>query len=409
MALVACRAALAAGCAVAAWRSVRLAMADWVARAGTIDALENAVPYAPDDGRLLARLAIAKANAGDASPAVDAELARAERMDPLNSDVLMARGLRAEFQGDDRQAEKYLLRAVQMDAQFKPAWTLANFYLRTNQTDKSWPMIEHMLNLEPFGYDPALLFELCWRAADGDAQRVQRLIPDRGGRRMQYVGFLVGTERLDAAIAAWPPALKSTDRGDAQDSPALIRFVEAMAGANRTGAAVTAWNELVDRGVVRSGKLDPAKGASVADTDFQFPMNGRGFEWRLAEVAGVSTETVTGKLELETNGDEPEQFQALSTLAPVMPGKRYRLAWKSEGAKLSAPKDPGFSLSVVQQPGNVATVCTALMTSESCEFASLPGDGTGLATIELGYRRAQGTTRVTGTLELWGVHLEPLP
>ena len=94
-------------------------MADWVASAGTVDALERATRFAPNDGRLLARVAIVRSDTGDPSPAVDADLRRAAQACPLVAGVLMALGLREEFRGDNAKAEGYLVHAAEIDHQFK--------------------------------------------------------------------------------------------------------------------------------------------------------------------------------------------------------------------------------------------------------------------------------------------------
>ena len=125
----------------------------------------------------------------------------------------------------------------------------------------------------------------------------------------------------------------------------------------------------------------------------------------------------SGSLRLEINGDEPQSFEVLSTLAPVLSGARYRLHWKSDGSGLSAPQDPGFGFSIVQA-GGVVTPCPPLLATgnTACEFVALAGTKIGQrrgpkghigkARIELRYARAQGTTRVSGVLQLFEVRLE---
>lgn len=422
MASVLVRLALIAGCVLVVWRSVRIAVADRIASAGTAEALERALRYAPNDERLLAREAIARSDGGDSSPEVDRQLRRAEEMNPLDSAVRMTIGLREEFLGNRAKAEQELVRATEVDAQFKPAWTLANYYERTGQVEKSWPMIERILNLEPLGYDPAPVFEMCWRAADGDAERILNLIPKEGHRPVQYLAFLMATKRTDAALEAWPTALKAANAADSGDTTTLKGFVDYLTAADRTAEAVLAWNELVDRGMVRSGKVEPAKGESIADPEFQFPTTRDGFGWRVDEISGVNIDNATGLLELEVSGDEPESFGAFWTWAPVVSGKRYRLTWKSDGGMLSMPDDPGFSFRIVHEThctrateagacaaGNAVTQCPPILAagnSAGCEFtAAEDGKEIGRARIEFGYARAQGTTRPSGTLQISEVRL----
>jgi tetratricopeptide (TPR) repeat protein len=426
-----CRILFIAYCGFAAWRSVRIAVADWVASAGTVDALERATRFAPDDPRLLARMAIARSDNGDPSPDVDEGLRRAAQASPLDSGVLMALGLREEFRGNNAKAEGYLVRAAEIDHQFKPAWTLANYYFRNDQSNKGWPMIQRILNLEPLGFDTAPVFELCWRQSANDqkgtAGKIFSLIPKRGHRPVQYLAFLIGTKRTDTALDVWPEALAAADAADASDVATLTRFVDFLGGSDRMREAVTVWNRLVDRGMIHSGRLDPAQGISIADPDFQFPPMAMAFDWLLAEVPGVSVSGftgsgLTGSLRFEIDGDEPQSFQILSVFAPVLSASRYRLDWKSDGSALNAPQDPGFSFQIVQQPGDVVTQCPPLLASgksSACDFVTptqtTPGRGTSeqvtseqikRARIDLRYTRAQGTTRVSGTLRLFTVRLE---
>ena len=399
------RVALIGCCGLAVWRSVHLAVADWVASPGTVDALQDATHYAPNDARLLSRLALARNEAGDESPEVDEQLRRAAQLNPLDSNVLMTLGLREEFRGNKAKAEAYLVRAADVDHQFRPAWTLANYYARTGQTEKVWPMVERILKLDPLGFDPMSVFDLCWRETGGDAQRVQAMIPATENRRAQYLTFLIAREHPDAAMAAWPAALAETRRDDAADVARLSEFVDALLRADRAADAVIVWNQLVDRGMIASAKLDPDKGSAIADPQFRFPLTGRGFAWRLGETtAGISEYVSGGALSAEINGDEPESFQLLSGTAALTPARHYRLLWKSDGSMLKEAGDAGFAFRILQ--GKVSTECPALLTSKGCDFDSAPGGTTEPARIELNYKRALGTTRASGTLRVSGVRLE---
>jgi tetratricopeptide (TPR) repeat protein len=408
-----CRVLLIALCGLAVWRSVRIAAADWLASEGTTESFERALHFAPENPQLLARAAILRSDNGDPSPAVDEELRRAAAMNPFDSALPMTLGLREEFRGNSAGAESYLVRAAEIDHQFKPAWTLANYYYRTNQPDKSWPVIARILSLEPLGFDPTPVFELCWNQAAG-SRKILSLIPGRGHRPVQYLEFLVNTQKTEAAFEVWPVALRSADPADPTDIATLTKFADFLVGADRMPQAVTVWNQIVDSGIVRSGQLEPAKGISIADPDFKFAPVTRAFGWRVADVPGVFVSGFSGSLRLEINGDEPQTFQVLSTFAPVVSGTRYRLLWKSDGSQLNSPRDPGFSFQIVQQPGEVVSQCSPLLSAGSsagCEFVTPPGSAqeqgrVGKVRIDLLYSRAQGTTRVSGVLQLFNVHLE---
>ncbi|HEY3825419.1 MAG TPA: tetratricopeptide repeat protein [Bryobacteraceae bacterium] len=392
-------------------------MADWWVSTGTPQAMEQALRLTPDREEVLARDAMYRDSSGEQSTAVDEELLRAVRLNPLDSSVLMTLGLREEFRGQSAQAENDLVHAAEIDHQFKPAWTLANYYYRDGRPDKSWPMIERILKLDPLGFDPAPVFALCWNQTS-NASQILSLIPKTGHRPVQYLEFLMKTQRADAAFAAWPEALAAADPSDPYDSGQMRAFADFLVNADRSAEAVTVWNQLVDRGIVSAGHLDPAKGISIADPDFRHPSLSNVFGWHVAEVSGVLTDGFSGSLRLEIDGNEPESFQMLSTSAPVLSGTRYSLQWKSDGSGVRSPHDPGFSFVVsqrqvgqtIEQTSEAVTQCPPLLApgDSACGFVTSGTRGEmGEVRIDLRYARAQGTTRVSGTLQLSAVTVRP--
>jgi tetratricopeptide (TPR) repeat protein len=402
-----CRALVIAGCVFSVWRALHIAAADWVARSGSVDSLVKAMRYTPDDPRLLARLAMARNDNGDQTPAVDDQLRRAALLDPYDSNLLMTLGLREEFAGNHAAAERDLTRAAEIDHQFKPAWTLANFYDRAGEPARALPMIQRILALDLLEFDLRPLFALSWRVVGDRPAAVFSLIPKKAPLPVRYLEFLVETRRTDAALQAWPAALAAGDPHVSRDAGTFTGFTDFLANAGRLGDAVSVWNQLVDRNVIHAGRLDPAKGVSVADPGFRFPAAAGAFAWQMADIPGVATGAFNGYLRLEISGDEPESFRILSLLAPIMPARRYRLAWETDASALSDPKDPGLSFRISQ--GDVVKECPPLLTSPRCEFTSAAGSPVSAASLSLGYKRAPGTTRVSGTLHLSGVRLDLLP
>ena len=188
----------------------------------------------------------------------------------------------------------------------------------------------------------------------------------------------------------------------------MTRFSEFLEQTNRVSDAVGVWNQLVDRRVVVSGRLDPAAGVSITDPDFDFPLIERGFGWRVIHDASVSVAKASLSLRFEFDGNEPETFGVLSADAPLLPGRQYRLLWKTDSSELNARKDPGFAWQIVQQPGNATTVCQPLLQAGDegvCPFTSQSGAGG--ARLDLIYSRARGTTRAQGMLRISNVKLEP--
>jgi hypothetical protein len=80
--------------------------------------------------------------------------------------------------------------------------------------------------------------------------------------------------------------------------------------------------------------------------------------------------------------------------------------WTGDGTNLSSPTDQGFAFRIVQRPGDTATQCPLFgaRTGSACAFGALPG--TREVRIELNYKRALGTTRAEGVLQMASVRLE---
>lgn len=399
-------------CVYAIQWSGRIATADLAASANTREGFARAIQLAPDDPELRMKEALFRANAEDSTDA-DQDLRLAAKMNPLDSELMMTMGLRDEFQGNNAGAEAELRKAVEVDHQFKPAWTLANFYFRRQEPEKSLPLLEKVLNLEPLGFDTDPVFALIWTELEGKdetatSRKVLEIVPDRGERRIQYLGYLVRAGKADAAVDAWPVVLKSFDAKDAGEDEIAINFDDLLVKQRKIDAAVRVWNALVQKGVVKGGQLDVAKGLSIADPEFQFSDDGRAFSWGRAEVPGIYASRISSGMRLEISGNEPENFVLLRVTAPVEPKRLYHLRWSADGSALASPHDPGFVFDVAFDPSETKAwvTCDPMLASEKaqCDFAT-PEDQNSVQ-IRLRYTRANGTVRANGVLQLDSVRLE---
>jgi hypothetical protein len=261
--------------------------------------------------------------------------------------------------------------------------------------------------LDPLTFNPTPIFDLCWTQTS-DSMKILSLIPDRGTVLFQYLFYLLASNRIEAAIEGWPRVLNSVAMEvPASTAESLVQFPDYLIAANRLPDAVRAWNQLVDKKLVLSGRLDPSAGISVADPNFEFPLPGKAFAWRVASEAGLYVTETSSGVRFEFSGDEPESSVVLATTAPLIRDKSYRLVWKSDASGLSSRQDPGFAFRIVQEPGDSATECPPMLgkgNEGECPFISLP-DATS-ARLELRYARAPGTTRVQGMLRMRTVRLE---
>jgi tetratricopeptide (TPR) repeat protein len=407
------RAGLVAICVFISWRSIRLAVADSIGAPGTSVSLARAIAIEPENADLVARAALVRSDSGDGSRNVDRDLERALRLNPRNSEVLIALGLRREFEGNLAEAGRYLQRAAEVDHTFRASWVRADFSARNNRPDEFWRMARRCLSLEPLGYDPEPVFDLAWRVArdsnNVNSKKILDLLPRTGPRAVQYLRYLIATNRLDAAIEAWPPALNSLDASSPLDAPALTEFTDLLVRNDRLSAAVRAWNQLVDRGMIQSGHLNPDSGVSVADPAFGYPLVQGPFGWNVTQQPGAFASAVPSMLRFEFDGNEPEAVQLLSTMAPVVGGRAYRLVWKYDSSRLASPKDAGFAFVLAKKNGDLLARCQpmlALPDTGSCQFTVPAARDYTAIRIELHYGRALGTVRIKGELRVTEIRLE---
>lgn len=401
----------AAACILVAARCLRIARADWLVGVNTPASVAEAIRMEPADGSLLASAAIYRSDNGDLSASVDRDLLRASQLNPLDSRVPMALGLRAEFRGEAALAENYLRRAVELDKQFKPSWTLANFYFRHDQPEKAWPLLRHCLELEPLGFDADPVFDLCWNAQP-DPAKILALVPKRNPRLLQYLAYLVRRNHPAEAAQVWPDALSLVSRSSAEDTGILKPLPDFLARGGHAEEAIRVWNGLVERGMVRGAPLDPAHGKSFADPGFSLGVTESRFGWTAAEPPGVFASNVESSLRFEMDGNEPEVFDLADTTAAVLPSRNYKLTWGADSEHLSLPEDPGFFFRIrpvgdAASNPDPAAKCPPLLAAraEACQFST--GPATRLLQLTLSYSRAPGTTRPHGSFLLHNVRLTP--
>jgi hypothetical protein len=117
-------------------------------------------------------------------------------------------------------------------------------------------------------------------------------------------------------------------------------------------------------------------------------------------------------MSIEFDGNEPEPVSVMTTLAPVVPGRSYRLTFKVDPSRLTNQQDAGFTLRISERPkpntpDKTLAECPLLPVSgESATCAvTIPKD-LDVLQIELIYKRAPGTVRAKGILRIQHAALE---
>jgi hypothetical protein len=300
--------------------SIQAAVADSLYRRNTPESLQASVALAP--GNALSHRMLAEHIEGLGRDP-DAEFTAAANLSPRDSQFWIRLGFRAEVEGNNPLAEKYLMRAVAVDRMFNPRWALMNYYFRRGYPDSFWLWSERALEMS-FG-DTTPLFRLWWEQTQ-DEDVIEKHLTENHDIRVKYLSFLAANNRLDRADKL---ARELAQFVDPPDVPILVNYCEREATAN-SPSAVAVWNTLSARKLIPYPPLDPAKGAIVTNGDFSIQSLPQGFDWRFPPLDGVSITPAADSpgIVLKMSGSEPEDCTPLLETIPVVPGARYRISWE---------------------------------------------------------------------------------
>jgi tetratricopeptide (TPR) repeat protein len=397
-------------CGFSLYRSGRLALADTT----SATCLPCASRIEPSSELYVARTALARDSSGDVSGEVDTELRRALALNSRDSAVLRSLGTRAELRGEARQAENFLLQAATVDHTFLPQWSLANFYLRTDQVARFWPAVRSSLAIidpkttDVRKVDPEPIFDLCWRTTS-QSKRILAEIPSTRGMLLPYLRYLVKAGRVDAAVEALPKTLALPP--SKSDLAAYLDICEFLLSENQTQPAVQVWNRLLDSQLIQSARLDPRASHSLADPDFSFPLLERAFGWQVIHDEKIFSRTGDRFLSFEIGRTERDHFQLLSTVLPVLPGRGYRLTWHADPSRLelNSRNSQALTIHILTTKDELSPACAPLLptTPGSCAFTT--SAGTTQVRLVLRYDRPPGGIQPEGELRLTHFALEAQP
>ena len=362
--------------AAAGWWAIRLARADAAFRQRSPADVARAIELAPENSAYLATLALQGEYSGqDATPLLEDIAARR----PRSSAPRIRLGLAAELGGDSVAAERWLLEAFSVDRQFETRWTLANFYFRQERSGEFWKWMRSALEMS-YG-DRAVAFDLCWQMTADANEILTRAIPGKHDVMASYLVYVLNKHHQDA-IAGIADRLASVRIPD--DLPLLYAASDALLENGSASAAADLWQA-----------LGHARPQGVTHSDFEEPRVGHGFDWRFAELPGVTHLPVDSPvgLRIRFNGQQPQSTELLrQVLAGLHPGVSYTLQWDARTQGIASPTGLEWRIA-----GKAAPVLANDDWSTGRMVFTADSDHPVLA---LAYRRPEGQVRIQGQVDL---------
>jgi tetratricopeptide (TPR) repeat protein len=395
-------AALAGLAAAGAW-SIRAGWADHLMRQGTVGGTERAIALLPDRAEYYARLAWLVSD-DDPQKAKDS-LRRAVELNPWDAQSWIELGLRAEVEGDETTSKKCLLRAAEVDREFLPRWTLANYYFRHDDVTMFWSWAKQAAAMMNGNAWP--MFRLCGKAAE-DGKLIDRLEIRDPEVRSSYLDYLLLQRRMDLIGPAVNRLLAENRQADV---PLLLTACERLLEAGRVHEAAEIWNRLADAGKVPFRTPVGEGEQLVANGNFKASPASRGFDWRLPVVEGVN---VSGEdesrpgLRVTFSGHEPQDCEALVQLVPTQRKVQYDLRFEYRTRGIASGVGLGWRITdasgrtVLSEGPSLASEADA----EGHLLFETPAECR-LIRLALTYHRTPGTTRMEGYLILRNVALKP--
>jgi len=300
-----------------------------------------------------------------------AALRRAIVWNPQSSGARIALGLDEERSGDLAAAARDLLAAADVDRQYLPAWTLANFYFRRGDRDRFHQWARRSAELIPGDFQP--LLALCDRVDPGSA--TSWLPADKKFDRA-YLDLLIAGQR-------WNDARRIALRlNDPKDFGRLAAFTTLLLDAREHSIALE----------LRSILLPQSP--SLANGDFHAAPTNQAFDWRVPSIAGIDARWIPGRLTLFFSGREPETCAILAQPLALDAGV-YTLRFDYSG-----PPGLRWTIDATETAGLQPAPA---WTHAQRRFSVARG---GVQWLRLIYRRDPGTTRADGSFELSNVALE---
>jgi hypothetical protein len=298
------------------YHSFKLAFADWLFRQNTIQSVQRATHWAPDNADYYSWLASLQEFAGQ-DPALS--LHHATEINRFDSNSLIRLAANAEARGDAVSAEKYLLQAGKVDQQFAPRWGLMNFYFRQDRPEPFWFWVTKALD-RSYG-DLTPVFDLCWRMTE-NAAVIRKAIPAEPGLLAPYLAYLMDTNRPQAAEGI---AKELSERTSEAERTELLTFCDR---SNQTGSgeiALAVWNTLCDRKLLPYGHLSPEDGISLTNAGFAMPFYPGGFDWQASRTAEIEIHRIAAGLTFQLSGTQPDNIELLSEYLPILAHRSYTL------------------------------------------------------------------------------------
>jgi hypothetical protein len=390
---VAVRVGIAAACCFGIWSCWQFARADYLFHEDTEDSIRAAIRMVPDGWQYHMHLALF-----DHSHAREL-LSTSLRLNPYIAEAHIELGLEYEAEGNLARAEQELLEAYHVDHTYLPRWSLANYYFRQGNLPAFWTWARSAAAMPADEIGP--LFELCWRVSPDPAKITATLMNGKPELIRQYLGFLLAKDQLPAVAIVAPHLVRSGNQET--DRPLMLSVVNRFVAAKDAASAEALWRLLAEQKWVVADNTVPN------NASFQREPQPVSFDWSLPEYPGLHSWPGSSGLESEFTGSQPEDCTVAEQAIALKPGD-YAMAYEYHTSGI--PPSTGIRWQIVDVKSDSVLAESRDLSSDTLQKStmafSVPPSAS-LLRLRLGYRRALGTPRISGTLVVLSAQIQAHP
>ncbi|MFQ5926907.1 MAG: tetratricopeptide repeat protein [Terriglobia bacterium] len=224
-------------------------------------------------------------------------------------------------------------------------WQVGNFYLRSGKTREALAAFQKVLLGDPQLRQQA--FDLAWRATEDTELILAEMIPAQTEIYFQYLNYLIGKQRIDAASAAWSHLLTLNL---AFAPRAAFPYLDALIRYERVDELVAAWAAVAERNPVQFRRSRFNRDLCT-NGDFESEILNGGLGWRVTPVEGVvaSVDSLTffdgtHALKIRFDGTRNLDYRHVMQYVPVKPNTLYRFMGYMRIQDITTNSGPRFQL-----------------------------------------------------------------
>jgi hypothetical protein len=161
------------------------------------------------------------------------------------------------------------------------AWEAANFFLVDGDIDRALREFRVVIENDTPMANTAI--RECWRARPDAEALLQDVVPARADSLILFLSFLQTKQETDGAIKTWN---RLTQLHEKFDNHYLYDYVRYLIGVHRPDAAMSAWEQTAD--LLGLSAYLPTDDNLVVNGDFSLDILNGGFDWTYVNRTGVT-------------------------------------------------------------------------------------------------------------------------